>query len=160
MTEHNVMLENFQVLFNQEKRFVLSKLGAPAVLFHTFVIYHKNNLWMVLFFKDVRDGDEFRSVLRAVSFFDNGLKLLWSSGIQLMPEMAKVMAREYKTVDEVAAAYGEPHAETGGGRSVYQYLTDDGHIVFLEYENDKILHISQMSLPELAEKFEKVQTGH
>ncbi len=160
MTEHNVMLENFQVLLNQEKRVVLSNLGAPAVLFHTFAIYHKNNLWMVMFFQDVWEGEEFRSLLKAVSFYDNGLNLLWSNGIRLMPEMAEVMANEYKTVDEVAAAYGEPHAETGGGRSVYQYVTEDGHIVFLENIEGKILHMFQMSLPELAEKFETVGTVH
>lgn len=157
MTEHNAMLENFQVLLNQEKRVVLSKLGTPAILFHAFAIYHRNGLWMVLFFREIRDGEEFRSVLRAVSFYDDELKLLWSNGIRLLPESAEVMTGKYKSVDEIAAVYGEPHAETGGGRSVYQYLTNDGYIVFLECGDGKMLHVSRMSLPEIAEKFPAVE---
>ena len=158
MTEHNAMLEDFQVLLNQEKRVVLSKLGTPAVLFYAFAIYHRNGLWMVLCFREIRDGDEFHSVLRAVSFYDDALKLLWSKGIRLLPESAEVMDGKYKSVDEIAAVYGEPHAEMGGGRTVYQYLTEDGDIVFLEYGVDEMLHVSRMSLPEIAEKFPAVST--
>lgn len=153
MIEHDFMIEKYHVLLNKEKRLILSKLGTPTILCPSFAVYNKNNLWMVLFFKDEQVEKEFHSRMQAISFFDDKMRLLWSKGIQLMPKVTEEEILKYTTVDEVVAAYGKPYAEIGSSKSAIQYFTEDGHIIFVKYEEDRIIGVTRLSLPGLAEKY-------
>lgn len=151
MAENKAMYEKFQMLLNAERRIVVSELGTPDFSLQSFVVYHKNNLWMVLYFQEEREHNELHSLLKAVCFFDANLKHLWSTGIHLVSSNT-VRPKPLVTVDELIKAYGDPHAEVGGGKSALVYLTDDGYILFAKYQEDAVLDISKASLHELAKK--------
>lgn len=154
MTENNAMYEKFQMLLDADKRSVISQLGAPAFSLQSFVVYKKNNLWMVLYFQEERNGNHLLSLLKAVCFFDSDLKHLWSTGLHLV-SIDVAVSKQLDTVDKLISACGEPHAEIGGGKSAFMYLSDDGCIVFAKYQEDNVVDISKTSLNELAEQFEK-----
>ena len=76
MAEDKAMYEKFQMLLNTEKRIVVSQLGTPAFSLQSFVVYNKNDLWMVLYFQEERNSNQLHSLLKAVCFFDSDLKHL------------------------------------------------------------------------------------
>ena len=155
MSEYKSMFEQFQMMLNTEKNALISHLGTPEFSFPTFVAYHKNHLWMVLYFKEVRKTDHLHSLLKAAMFFDDDLSLLWSSGLNLISIATTINVAPPKTTSELITLYGEPHAEFGGGKNIFQYLSDNGHMVFAQYENDRIVDMRAVSLPELAKAFSK-----
>ncbi|MGN0004689.1 MAG: hypothetical protein ACI37Z_01750 [Candidatus Gastranaerophilaceae bacterium] len=152
MAEDKAMYEKFQMLLNTEKRIVVSQLGTPAFSLGSFVVYNKNDLWMVLYFREERNGYQLHSLLKAVCFFDADLKHLWSTGIHLVSN-STTEPKQPDTVDKLIKAYGKPHAEIGGGKSAFVYLTDDGYIIFAKYQENAVLEISKASLNELAKVF-------
>ena len=153
MAEDKAMYEKFQMLLNTEKHIVVTKLGTPAFSLQSFVVYNKNGLWMVLYFQEVQNRNQLHSLLKAVCFFDSDLKHLWSTGIHLVSNNATEQ-KQPDTVDNLIRAYGKPHAEMGGGKSAFVYLSDDGYIIFAKYQGNSILEISKASLNELAKQFE------
>lgn len=152
MAEDKAMYEKFQMLLNTEKRIVVSQLGTPAFSLQSFVVYNKNDLWMVLYFQEERNSNQLHSLLKAVCFFDSDLKHLWSTGIHLVSNNT-TEPKQPDTVDTLIRAYGKPHAEMGGGKSAFVYLSYDGYIIFAKYQKDAILEISKASLNELAKQF-------
>lgn len=151
MTENKAIYEKFQMLLNAERRIVVSQLGTPDFSLQSFVAYHRNDLWMVLFFQEERNQNELHSLLKAVCFFDKDLKHLWSTGIHLLS--SNIAQSEHPVlIDEFIEAYGTPHAEMGGGKSALIYLMDDGYILFAKYQDDAVLEVSKASLNELAKK--------
>lgn len=56
MTEDKSIYEKFQMLLNTEKRIIVSQLGTPAFSLQSFVVYNKNDLWMVLYFQEERNS--------------------------------------------------------------------------------------------------------
>ncbi len=149
MAENKAMYEKFQMLLNAERRIVVSQLGTPDFSLQSFVVYHKNDLWMVLYFQEERNHNELHSLLKAICFFDKNLKHLWSTGIHLLSSNT-VQSEHPVVVNELISTYGTPHAEMGGGKSALVYLTDDGYILFAKYQEDAVLEISKASLNELA----------
>lgn len=149
MAENTVMFENFKAMLDTDKNVVISKIGRPSVSFPSFAIYHRNKLWMVLYFQDERIDDSLHSLLKGVTFFDENLKLLWSSGIKLMPSAPTVAANGLSTIGDMIGCYGVPHATFGAAKSALLYLSEDGNIIFVQYSGEAITDISPVSLPKL-----------
>lgn len=155
MSEYNSTFEQFQMMLNTEKSVLLSHLGTPAISFPAFTAYYKNHLWMVLYFKEVRQTDYLHSLLKAVAFFDDELRLLWSTGLKLISNTTTIDVASPKTTSELISLYGTPHAEFGGGKSTFQYLSDNGHMIFAQCEDDRVIDLRSVTLPELAKTFTK-----
>ena len=155
MSEYNSTFEQFQRMLNTEKNVLLSHLGTPAISFPAFTAYHKNQLWMVLYFKEVRQADHLHSLLKAVAFFNDELCMLWSTGLELISNTTTFDVDSPKTTSDLIALYGTPHAEFGGGNSTFQYLTDNGHMVFAQCEDDRVIEMRSVTLTELAKTFIK-----
>lgn len=155
MSEYNSMFEQFQMMLNTEKSVLLSHLGTPVITFPAFAAYHKNHLWMILYFKEVRQADHLHSLLKAVAFFDDELCLLWSTGLNLISNATTINVALPETTSELIALYGAPHAEFGGGKATFQYLSDNGHMVFAQCEEDRVIDMHSVALPELAKTFIK-----
>lgn len=149
MAENTAMFESFKLMLDMDKAFVISKIGRPSMSFPSFAIYHRNKLWMVLYFKDERIDNCLHSLLKGVTFYDDTLKLLWSSGIRLLPNSSAVTTNELSTISEVIGCYGEPHAMFGTTKSALQYLSEDGNIVFVQYSGENVIEITPVSLPKL-----------
>lgn len=150
MTGNNSMLESFKMMLDTDKGFVISQIGRPSVSFPSFSIYHRNGLWMVLYFQETRIENTLHSLLKGITFFDESLKLLWTSGIKLIPASSSATSSVPSTINEVLELFGAPHATFGASIATLQYLSEDGSVVFVKYSEDKIVDISSVSLPELA----------
>ena len=155
MSEYNSTFEQFQMMLNTEKSVLISHLGTPEISFPAFTAYHKNHLWMVLYFKELRQADRLHSLLKAVAFFNDELCLLWSTGLNLVSNAMIFDVDSPKTTSELITLYGTPHAEFGGGNSTLQYLSDNGHMVFAQCKDDRVIELRSVSLPELAKTFHK-----
>ncbi len=155
MSEYNSMFQQFQMMLNTKKSVMISHLGTPVISFPSFTAYHKNHLWMVLYFKEVRQADRLHSLLKAVAFFNDELCLLWSTGLDLVSNIMTIDVASPKTTSELIALYGTPHAEFGGVNSTFQYLSDNGHMVFAQCKDDRVIELRSVTLPELARTFTK-----
>lgn len=154
MEENSAMVDKFQALLNTDKKIVISQFGCPAFSFPSFAVYSKSGAWMVLHFYETKNGFELRSQLKAISFFDSDLRLLWSAGIDLLPSRDFFSGKNLSSVRELESICGVPHGEIGGGRTALMYLTEDGYFLFLNCFGEEVIRISQASLPELAKHFE------
>lgn len=155
MSEYISTFEQFQMILNTEKSVLISHLGIPEISFPAFTVYHKNHLWLVLYFKEVRQTDRLHSLLKAVAFFNDELCLLWSTGLNLISNISTTDIALPNTTSDLIARYGTPHAEFGGINSTFQYLSDDGHMVFAQCEDDRVNTLRSVALPELARIFNK-----
>lgn len=155
MSEYNSTFEQIQMMLNTEKSVLLSHLGTPVITFPAFTAYYINHLWMVLYFKEIRQSDRLHSLLKAVAFLNDELCLLWSTGLKLISNTISIDVASPKTTSELIVLYGAPHAEFGGGKSTFQYLSDNGHMIFAQCEDDRVIDLRSVTLPELAKTFIK-----
>lgn len=151
MAENHSMFERFQMMLNADREAVISQIGRPGVSFPSFSIYHRNGLWMVLYFQDAQVEDTLRSLLKGITFFDESLKLLWTSGIPLVTASARKAIGDWSTMGEAIALFGPPHATFGAGVAALQYLSEEGALVFVRSSGENAVEITSVPLPELTE---------
>lgn len=151
MAENHSMYSHFNRMLNADRGTVISQIGRPIISFPSFSVYHRNGLWMVLYFRDIRMENTLHSLLKGITFFDEALKLLWTSGIPLVTTSARKAAGDRSTIDQVVELFGPPHATFGAGVAALQYLSEEGGIVFVKSSGEKTVEITSVPLPELAE---------
>lgn len=61
-----------------------------------------------------------------------------------------------RTVQELVQVYGKPHAKIGGGKSIFQYLSDKGTFIFVTYDGDRILNIGSVVFSELKKYVQQI----
>ncbi len=149
MGTDNTMNETFLKLLHQDKSTIVSHFGTPDVSQSAFIAYFKNNLWMVLFFRDEKKNNSFRSALQSVTVFDDSLHLLWSNGICLIENAEDIIKKHPLSIKEFVAQYGTPHAQVGGMVSALQYLTNSGQVMVVRHHQGSITEIRCIELQKM-----------
>lgn len=146
MFEKDIMNKTFEKIKGETKQSLISVFGKPHSTFFSFVVYKNTDMYMVLYFEEVRNEKTFSSCLKGASFFDERKNLIWSGGINLVPEYVNSEIKQFTKVSELIKKIGEPHGVIGESFSALQYLSENGKFILVKHNGDDIIDISYNSL--------------
>ena len=145
-----VINEKFENILSQEKHVIIEKLGKPLVSTPSFLVYQKNNKWMVIFFKDILDKKIMKSQISAIAFYNDDLSLSWCKGVNPLSNARVIDNNDTNDINSFVGKYGIPHAQYGEMNTSLYYLTDNGCFLIANCEKNKIVGVKLVKLSELA----------